>query len=145
MELEVGKVVKGKVVGITNFGAFVEVDGDTDETPTGRRRNCLVHISEISDGFVKSVEDYLKIGDTVEAKVIGIDDRGKVSLSIKQARTEARSKNGAFSNPPPEFFGARHDNHDFEEMMHSFKQASDEKMSVLKKYGDPKKSSGRRK
>ncbi len=145
MELEVGKVVKGKVVGITNFGAFVEVDGDTDETPAGRKRNCLVHISEISDGFVRAVEDYLKIGDTVEAKVIGIDERGKVSLSIKQARTDTKSRNNAFSNPPPEFCGAKRENRDFEEMMHSFKQVSDEKMSMLKKSGDPKRGSRRRK
>lgn len=41
MELEVGKVVKGKVVGITNFGAFVEVDGDTDETPAGEKETAL--------------------------------------------------------------------------------------------------------
>lgn len=145
MEFEVGKIVKGKVVGIANFGAFVEVEGDNDTTQSGRKRNCLVHISEISDGFVKSVEDYLKIGDSVEAKVISVDGNGKVSLSIKQAKSETKTSNSAFSNPPPEYFSGKREKGDFEEMMHSFKQASDEKMSVLKRAGDPKRNSKRRK
>ena len=75
MSIEVGNKVQGKVTGITNFGAFVELP----EGKTG-----LVHISEVADSYVKDVNDHLKIGDTVEVKVISEKD-GKIALSIKKA------------------------------------------------------------
>jgi polyribonucleotide nucleotidyltransferase len=78
-EVEVGKIYRGKVVGIKEFGAFVEILPD---------RDGLLHISEIADYRVKQVEDVLKMGDEVWVKVIGIDDRGKVKLSRKAALAE---------------------------------------------------------
>ncbi len=78
-EVEVGKIYRGKVVGIKEFGAFVEILPDKDG---------LLHISEIADYRVKKVEDVLKMGDEVWVKVIGIDDRGKVKLSRKAALAE---------------------------------------------------------
>jgi polyribonucleotide nucleotidyltransferase len=78
-EVEVGKLYRGKVVGIKEFGAFVEILPDKDG---------LLHISEIADYRVKKVEDILKMGDEVWVKVIGVDDRGKVKLSRKQALAE---------------------------------------------------------
>jgi len=78
-EVEVGKIYRGKVVGIKEFGAFVEILPD---------RDGLLHISEIADYRVKKVEDVLKMGDEVWVKVIGIDDRGKVKLSRKAALAE---------------------------------------------------------
>ncbi len=75
MSVEVGSKVQGKVTGITNFGAFVELPGGT----TG-----LVHISEVADSYVKDVNDHLKVGDVVEVKVISEKD-GKTALSIKKA------------------------------------------------------------
>ena len=75
MTLKAGSILDGVVVNITNFGAFVEVDGKTG----------LVHISEISDSFVKDVREHLKEQDKVRVKVISVDDNGKISLSIKQA------------------------------------------------------------
>lgn len=77
MTLKAGSIIEGKVVNITNFGAFVEVEGKTG----------LVHISEVSDVFVKNVRDHLKEDDVVKVKVISVDDNGKMSLSIKQAGT----------------------------------------------------------
>ena len=61
MQVEEGKIVTGKVTGITKFGAFVELEGGV----TG-----LVHISERSLDYVNDINDHLKIGDTVEAKVL---------------------------------------------------------------------------
>jgi polyribonucleotide nucleotidyltransferase len=78
-EVEVGKIYQGKVVGIKEFGAFVEILPDKDG---------LLHISEIADHRVNHVEDVLKLGDEVWVKVLGIDDRGRVKLSRKAAMAE---------------------------------------------------------
>ncbi len=71
---EQGKVYKGKVKKITNFGAFVEI------LPG---KEGLLHISEIDKQHVSKVEDYLKVGDEVEVKLINIDREGKLKLSRK--------------------------------------------------------------
>jgi polyribonucleotide nucleotidyltransferase len=73
-EPEIGKVYSGKVRRITTFGAFVEILPGTDG---------LLHISEIDHSHVARVEDFLKLGDTVEVKVINIDPEGKIRLSRK--------------------------------------------------------------
>jgi len=73
---EVGKIYMGKVKRIMPFGAFVEVLPDQEG---------LVHISELSDKFVKNVEDEVKVGDEFLVKVIEIDEQGRVNLSRKQA------------------------------------------------------------
>ncbi|KRQ86677.1 Polyribonucleotide nucleotidyltransferase [Caloramator mitchellensis] len=75
MTLKVGTILEGTVVNITNFGAFVDVSGKTG----------LVHISEVSDTYVKDIRQHLKEKDKVKVKVISVDDNGKISLSIKQA------------------------------------------------------------
>ena len=75
MSLEVGAIVEGEVTGITNFGAFVQL-------PEGKVG--LIHISEVSNVYVKDVHDFLKEHDKVKVKVLSIDDRGKIGLSIKQ-------------------------------------------------------------
>lgn len=72
-ELNVGDTVKGVVTGVVDFGAFVNVDGVEG----------LIHISEISWERVNNPADYVKVGDTVEAKIIAID-KERLSLSIKQ-------------------------------------------------------------
>jgi polyribonucleotide nucleotidyltransferase len=73
-EPEVGVVYDGKVVKIMDFGAFVNFLGS---------RDGLVHISELAPQRVKTVTDVVKVGDQVKVKVIGMDDRGKVKLSMK--------------------------------------------------------------
>ena len=75
MSLEVGAIVEGEVSGITNFGAFVQL-------PEGKIG--LIHISEVSNVHVKDVHDFLKEHDKVKVKVLSIDERGKIGLSIKQ-------------------------------------------------------------
>ncbi|CAA7599906.1 S1 domain protein [Acididesulfobacillus acetoxydans] len=81
MAIAVGTIVDGVVTGITNFGAFVELP----DKVTG-----LVHISEVADAYVKDVRDYLKEQDHVKVKVIHVDEKGKVGLSIKQANPSSR-------------------------------------------------------
>jgi general stress protein 13 len=80
---EVGSVVKGKVTGIQPYGAFVALDEDTQG---------LVHISEVTHGYVKDINDHLKLGDEVIVKILSIDEeKGKISLSIR-ATQEAPAK-----------------------------------------------------
>ena len=72
--VQVGKIYEGKVVGIKEFGAFVELFPGQDG---------LLHISEIADKFVKTVTDVVKVGDMMKVKVIAVDDQGRVKLSRK--------------------------------------------------------------
>jgi len=73
-EIQPGRIYMGKVTSIKEFGAFIEIAPGKDG---------LCHISELSDGFVKSVTDVCKIGDTFEVKVIAVDDQNRVKLSRK--------------------------------------------------------------
>lgn len=74
-KIEVGSVVAGKVTGIQPYGAFVAIDENTQG---------LVHISEVTHGFVKDINEHLKVGDEVNVKVLSIDEAaGKIGLSIR--------------------------------------------------------------
>ena len=94
LAIEVGSVVEGVVTGITNFGAFVELP----EGKTG-----LIHISEVADIYVNDVHDFLKERDTVRVKVLTVDDRGKIGLSIKalQDKAQAPAQPSAAPARPP--------------------------------------------
>ena len=85
-EPEVGVIYDGKVVKIVDFGAFVNFIG---------KRDGLVHISEIAPRRIKSVSDVLSEGDNVKVKVLGIDDRGKVKLSMRAVNQESGEDLGA--------------------------------------------------
>ena len=73
-EPEVGAVYEGKVVSLKDFGAFVNILPGIDG---------MVHISELADHRVEKVSDVLKEGQVVKVKIIGVDERGRISLSIK--------------------------------------------------------------
>ncbi|MBL7197262.1 MAG: polyribonucleotide nucleotidyltransferase [Candidatus Omnitrophica bacterium] len=75
-DVEVGQILNAKVKRITNFGAFCEIAPNKDG---------LVHISEFSDKYIKSLEGVVKVGDEFKVKVIEIDEMGRVNLSKKQA------------------------------------------------------------
>jgi len=81
-EIEIGKIYRGKVVTIKEFGCFVEIFPGKDG---------LVHISELANFRVKQTEDIVKIGDEIWVKCIGIDDKGRVKLS-RRAAMEGRDK-----------------------------------------------------
>jgi len=78
-EVEVGKVYRGRVVSVTDFGAFIEILPGKDG---------LCHISELSDGYVQKVSDICKVGDILDVKVILIDDQDRVKLSRKAVLQE---------------------------------------------------------
>ncbi|MCH1625488.1 S1 domain-containing post-transcriptional regulator GSP13 [Fredinandcohnia quinoae] len=91
-KFEVGSVVKGKVTGIQAYGAFVALDENTQG---------LVHISEVTHGFVKDVNEHLKVGDEVNVKVLSVDEsKGKIGLSIR-ATEEAPEKPVAQKSAKP--------------------------------------------
>lgn len=82
-EAEIGKIYRGKVKKITDFGAFVEIMPGTDG---------LVHISQIAEQRIKSVSDVLKEGEEVMVKVLEIDKQGRVKLSRREALREAKER-----------------------------------------------------
>ena len=72
---KIGSIVEGSVTGIENYGAFINLDD---------YYSGLIHISEISHGFVKDINNYVKLGDTIRVRVVDVDDElCHVKLSIK--------------------------------------------------------------
>ena len=155
MAIEEGAKVSGKVSGITNFGAFV----DLADHQTG-----LVHISQISNSFVKDIHDILAVGDEVTAKVVKIAPDGKIALSMKAV--EERPAKPARPVAEKHFEHAKpvhHDHHDdhfrrapraqatfggrsshkgnddFNSMLASFMKESESRLSTLKRQTDGKR------
>ncbi|HHV78537.1 MAG TPA: S1 RNA-binding domain-containing protein [Firmicutes bacterium] len=120
MAIEVGSIIEGVVTGITHFGAFVMLpDGKTG----------LVHISEVADAYVKDIKDYVKENDRVMVKVLSMDEKGKVGLSIKQARPDYV--------PRPR--DVRKNRNSFEEKLARFMKESDERLQDLRKSAESKR------
>lgn len=115
MPVQAGSILEGKVTGITNFGAFIELPGGL----TG-----LVHISEIAEEYVKDINDFFKVSDRVKVKVISVDPRGKIGLSIKQAVEKPRRKKPEIS---------------FEEKITRFMKDSDERLQSLRRNTESKR------
>ncbi len=134
MELEVGAVLTGKVTGITKFGAFVTV---------APGKSGLVHISEITNAYVNDVHDHLTEGQEVKVKVIGIDENGRINLSIKKAAAPAPAQ----AQPAAAHFRPNRaqpaEPSSFEDKLKQFMQESDSKISGLRQYSD-RRSSRRR-
>ena len=132
MEFGVGSVLEGKVTGITKFGAFVSL-------PEGK--SGLVHISEIAYSYVNDVKDHLKEGQEVKVKVIGIDENGRINLSIKKAmdpppRPAGQGRpmgggrqGGGFGGPRK---AANAEPATFEDRLKQFMASSDSKLSELR-------------
>ncbi|MCI1987386.1 MAG: S1 domain-containing RNA-binding protein [Lactobacillus sp.] len=156
MAVEVGAKVSGKVTGITNFGAFVDL---------GEGKTGLVHISEISDSYVKDIHDVLSVGDTVTVKVMQIKD-GKIGLSIRKAQDQPQGEHGDHAphghggpSAQPRFQKPRHDNNhsagrpaahtashgkpaakdDFDSMMSGFLKESEDRLSSLRRNTEGKR------
>lgn len=141
MKLAVGEIVSGKVTTITKFGAFVALEGG---------KSGLVHISEVANGFVKDVNDFLKSGQDVQVKILSITPEGRINLSVKQAVPRpARESNdrSAYRTPRPApttpTVSPAEDS--FEDKLKQFLSASDSKMSELNRNRDNKRGSRRRK
>ena len=74
-KLKENDIIKVKITGIQNYGAFADIEGEY---------NGLIHISEISYGYVKNIHDFINVGDNIYAEVVSIDDDNKrIKLSIK--------------------------------------------------------------
>ena len=117
MSIELGSLLEGVVTGITNFGAFVSLaDGQTG----------LVHISEVAEAYVKDVNEFLKIGDKVKVKVVTVDLKGKIGLSIKKAKITVT-------------YDKRKKTVSFEDRLSKFLKDSDERQQDLKKIIDAKR------
>lgn len=145
MALEVGAVVEGKVVSIMPFGAFVSLP----EGKTG-----LVHISEVSLDYVQNVADHLSENQEVRVKIVGIDPKGKISLSIKKVLLDERKANSSKKQNHAQSGGSVRpasvdlivssapQDMSFEDMLGKFKTDSDEKMQALKRSSESKRSGG---
>ncbi len=151
MDWNVGDIVEGKITGISNFGAFVEL---------APGKVGLVHISEISSQYVANINDVYSVGDEVKAKVISTD-KGKISLSIKQLdgpvpqKKEFKEKKTHTPRPKYQSPGRPGDatwetpatdiDMSFEDKLNKFKLTSDEKLYALKKKsGNDGKRRGKR-
>ena len=130
MTLQVGNILEGTVINITNFGAFIDISGKTG----------LVHISEISDAYVKDIRKHLKEQDKVKVKVIAIDDDGKISLSIRQANVLKKSVKPAEIDW--EYEKRKSMSANFEDRLPKFLKDSEERISDIKKSQESKRSGG---
>src|SRR5690625_1325197 len=122
MSIEVGSKVKGKVTGITNFGAFVELD----EKKTG-----LVHISEVADSYVKDINEHLSVGEEVLVKIINVEKDGKIGLSIKKAQDKPQAKSRSVSS--------KERTESFESKMNRFLKDSEDRLASLKKHTESRR------
>lgn len=141
MTIEVGSVLEGTVTGITKFGAFVELPD---------KKVGLVHISEVANEYVKDVHDFLKVQDKVNVKILSVDDKGKIGLSIKQTQPAPEKKE---FRPKTEFRPKRefrqHNGFDsnrrsssslsFEDRLSKFLKESDERLMDLKRNTESKR------
>ena len=143
MQLEIGNIYEGRVKGIAQYGAFVEIQG----AGTG-----MVHISEVANTFVKDVKDHLTVNQTVKVKVLTIGDDGKIGLSIKQA-SEGEGQEQPKPRPPrkeskPNVWEPKKKTPEselgFEDMLARFKQNSEEKICALKRNNERKNGSRRK-
>ena len=132
MSIEVGAKLKGKVSGITNFGAFIDL---------GEGKTGLVHISEVSN-------DVLSVGDEVTVLVTAIGNDGKIGLSIRKAEDKPEEKREypkkEFNRPNPKKSFSRNQNtnvnkQDFDSLMSSFLKDSDDRLSSLRRNTEGKR------
>lgn len=138
--VSVGEIYEAKVLSVMPFGAFVGI---------GDNVSGLVHISEVSETFVKDINDHIKKGDRVKVKVIKIEDDGKISFSIKQAgggqRAEKKKEEKTKKQPvrPAEIdWGQNSDELSFEDKLSKFKSDSEEAFRTLKRNAASKRSGG---
>lgn len=126
MSVNVGEIVEGTVSDIMNYGAFVKLnDGETG----------LVHISEVSRDFVKDIHSVLNEGDLVKAKVLSIDEKGKIALSIKKALPAVKKTINEQTQELPTTL---------DDMLSKFLRDSDERQLDLKRSIESKRGASRR-
>ena len=125
MSLKAGEIVEGVVKTITNFGAFIDL---------GNGVTGLVHISEVSDGYVKDVSEFLVQNQKVKVKVLAVDESNKkITLSIKKANEKKRE------------YQPKQQEMSFEDRLSKFLKDSEERQSEVRHSFESKRGkSGRR-
>ncbi len=131
MEYSIGEIITGEVTGIQSYGAFIKL---------ANGEQGLIHISEISSYFVKSVSNFVKIGQTVKVKIIDIlEDKNLYRLSLKQAeptpRQNVRQVVSRGNTPYKKRFRVPFEQQDFTPLVNSLNNWIDE---AKKKYGEKK-------
>ena len=131
MSVQVGEVLEGKVTDIMNYGVFVKLEDG---------KNGLVHISEVSRDYVDDIHNILKSGDVVKVKVLSIDEKGKIALSIKKALPKSENKQHSvkFENVQQAVSTS------LDDMLSKFLKDSDEKQMYLKTNFESRRSTSRR-
>ena len=137
MAVGIGACYQGRITRIVPWGAFVTLEG------TDGIQNGLIHISELSSGYVTQVSDLVSVGDTVTVRVLHIDDRGRIALSRRQAMTEEeqaeeRKKLSSDRRRTVDGISSKNDAVDasedgFEEMMRRFRSESEERLKTLRR------------
>lgn len=149
MQAEVGQKVKGKITRITDFGAFVRMEDGL----TG-----MIHISQVADTYVSNIHDVLTVGQELEPTVLSVDEKGRISLTLKSGkknrrgegaapRSGARTSAASPADPgaQPALFETAPNPTSFEEMLNRFKSTSEEKISDLRKFQNGGKSAHKHK
>ena len=137
MAVGIGACYQGRITRIVPWGAFVTLEG------TDGIQNGLIHISELSSGYVKQVSDLVSVGDTVTVRVLHIDDRGRIALSRRQAMTEEeqaeeRQRLSSDRRRTADGISSKNEAVDaseegFEEMMRRFRSESEERLKTLRR------------
>ena len=132
MEFTPGTILEGTVRSITGFGAFINL-------PQGK--TGLVHISEVAASYVTDIRQHLSEGQSVRVKILNADDRGRLSLSIKQTapaqpapRETAQERPARRSPRPQSFQPVRSEPESFEEKLKQFMADSNSKISGVRQY-----------
>ncbi len=123
---EISGLVEGTVVKLTKYGAFVEF-------PDGRVG--LVHISEIANAYVSDIANYLRVGDKIKVRVLGVDQEGRYELSVKRVRADwgaADAQGGKPTGDP------------FEDKLKRFLRDSQERQAELRRNTEAKRGRSRR-
>jgi len=140
MPIEIGSEVEGKITGLANYGAFVDLGGEG----VG-----LVHISQVSDSFVSDINKHLKVGDVVKVKVLGVVKDGKFDLSIKMVGKEMQEVQQKKFFKPNNKYGKDKDREkpipgSFEDKMSMFLKTSEERLLDFKRNLEGKQGVSRR-
>lgn len=149
MEIQAGEVIQGRVAEVRDFGAFVWLDDN---------KKGLIHISEISDDYVKDIHNRIKPNQKVKIKVLSVKDDGRIELSLKQAealdytrppkqeREHSHLPAAEYLGEPPNInFGDHEGGDEFEFMLKQFKRHSEENLLDNKRNVERKRAGGDKK
>ena len=134
MPVNVGDIIEGKVTDIMNYGVFVKINDE---------KSGLVHISEVSKDYVEDIHTVLKSGDVVKVKVLSIDEKGKIGLSIKKALPQTRENKFSYTYKK-ENIKEKKGPMSLDDMLSKFLKDSDERQLDLKRNMDSKRGYSRK-